>query len=72
MNRSSSVVVAEPANPEHQRFIEAILKGAADLQQPHRDASASTVSVYDREATARLRELRFRSNAHALAFGHRE
>jgi len=72
MNRSTGVVVAETSNPEQERFIEAILKGAATLRQSQHDSSASAPSVYDREATARLRELRFRGNAHALAFGHRE
>lgn len=72
MNRSRSVVVAETSNPEQERFIEAILKGAADLQSTRRDDSTLVASVYDREATARLREVRFRANAHGLAFGHRE
>lgn len=72
MNRSQGVVVAETSNPEQERFIEAILKGTSELWQTRRDETAVVSSVYDREAAVRLRELRSRSNAYGLAFGHRE
>lgn len=72
MNRNQGVVVAEPSNPEQQRFIQAILNGASELWQTRRDETTLTSSFNDREAAARLRELRSRSDAYGLAFGHRE
>lgn len=72
MNRSQGVVVAEASNPEQERFIQAILKGTSDLWQTRHDRAADTAAVNDRESAARLRELRSRSDAYGLAFGHRE
>lgn len=72
MNRSQGVVVAETSNPEQERFIQAILQGTSELRQSRLEDAMVMPSVYDRESAARLRELRSRSNAHGLAFGHRE
>lgn len=72
MNRSQGVLVAESSNPDQGRFIQAILKGTSELWQTRRDETTVVTSVVDREAAVRLRELRSRSNAYGLAFGHRE
>ncbi|MBI5670932.1 MAG: hypothetical protein HZC41_23310 [Chloroflexi bacterium] len=72
MNRSQGVIVTETSNPEQERFIQAILQGTSELRQSRHEDAMVMPSVHDREAAARLRELRSRSNAQSLAFGYRE
>jgi hypothetical protein len=72
MNRNQGIAVAEPAHPDQERFIQAILDGAAELWQNRCEPVDPSASSSDREAAARLRELRSRSTAYGLAFGHRE
>lgn len=72
MNRSQGVVVADASNPEQERFIQAILQGTSELRQSQTEDVTVMPSIHDREAAARLRELRSRSNAQAFAFGYRE
>jgi hypothetical protein len=72
MNRGKAAAAAGPSRQDQERFIQAILEGASELGQTRRDPASITPSGDDRESSARLRELRSRSNALALAFGYRE
>lgn len=72
MNRGKAATAVGASRTEQERFIQAVLEGVSDLWKTRHDPASITLVGDDRETSARLRELRSRSNAQALAFGHRE
>jgi hypothetical protein len=60
----------EPQSQE--RFVQAILELADEVRQTRRERPETNEFVDSRETIERLRELRSRSTAYGLAFGHRE